>query len=149
MGQRSFFITREVHTLSKVPEEDACNLAFIGDPRLAPENTGIDAWEKTIKKSVDAKDINKLQCQIEREPMRVVTVKDSFRPNLVTSSKPNRATYLQQVLAAQKEAMRLQLWAAQHYKPGRATLSNMDQHRKPKGWCAERQFSSSSGELIP
>ena len=116
---------------------------------MAPADTGIDAWDETIETSVDARDINKLQHQIEREPMRVVPVKDLFRPNLATSLKPNQPTYLQQVLAAQQEAARLQLQAAQHYKPGHARTFNMDQHRKPKGWHAQRQFSSSSNELIP
>ena len=81
--------------------------------------------------------------------MRVVPVKDTFRPNPATSSKSNRPTYLQQVLAAQQEAARLQLQAAQHYKPGPAIQHNLDRHRKPKGWHMQRQFSSSSDGLIP
>ena len=81
--------------------------------------------------------------------MRIVPVKDNWRPNPATSSKPNRPTYLQQVLAAQKEAARLQLEAAKRYQPKKVVLANMDQRRRPKGWRAQRQFSSSLNESIP
>ena len=46
---------------ARAPEEDAYDLAFIGDTRMAPMDTGIDAWNLTIEKSKETQDVNKLQ----------------------------------------------------------------------------------------
>ena len=116
---------------------------------MAPPDCGLDAWEKTIEESIDTLDINRLQRHVEREPMRIVPVKESWKPNPMASGKPNKPTYLQQVLVAQKEAARLQLEAAKKYHAKKSDQANLDQRRRPKGWNAKRQYSSSSSESIP
>ena len=64
-SMKAFLLKEKYIPRAKQPDEDSCNLMFIGDPRMAPLNTDVDAWNKTIRESCKTHEVNRLQKKID------------------------------------------------------------------------------------